>query len=325
MCSCDLRAPVQNHTTSRIHRDYQRTGVFTRSSILMLAKPLTLATATQNQALRTSTDNRPPVPRHGTLYVVQSLTIIWLALIREIDIIVQPFRFEITEELGCDAPIYSFVGYIIQYAPSLVASLGCLILAREFHHVKDCSSLTPRFYHPALTLLTFLRHRKEMNEYLSSGRDLTHMKYFRLMIVACLDTLFNLPVLITLLVTDIVQGKGNPLNYPYISWKNVHDGAGGNAPGTTLSSILQTPAVEWSSTRWNVFNVKWDEWLYVLHAIMFFSLFGTTPEMRRHYRSAFWFIPERLGYKRRRVSDVETISDVAFNSNPGQQMGTGNR
>ncbi len=74
-----------------------------------------------------------------------------------------------------------------------------------------------------------------------------------------------------------MQGKGNPLNYPYISWKNVHDGAGGNAPGTTLSSILQTPAVEWSSTRWNVFNVKWDEWLYVLHAIMFFSLFGTTP------------------------------------------------
>ncbi len=46
------------------------------------------------------------------------------------------------------------------------------------------------------------------------------------------------------------------------------------------------------------------------------------PEMRQYYRSAFWFIPERLGYKRRRVSEAETVSDVSFNSNPGQQTET---
>ncbi len=160
-----------------------------------------------------------------------------------------------------------------------------------------------------------------MNEFLSSGRDITHNKYNRLMVIACLDTLFNLPVAILIFLANITQGKERSLNYPYISWKNVHDGAGGNAPGLSLSSILQTPASAWSTSGWDVFGVKWDEWNYVLHAIIFFSVFGTTPEMRQHYRTAFWFIPERCGYKRQRVSEEETVSDVAFNSNPAQQAG----
>ncbi len=74
----------------------------------------------------------------------------------------------------------------------------------------------------------------------------------------------------------------------------------------------------------NAFTLNADgrnELFYVLHAVIFFSVFGTTPEMRQHYRTVFWFIPERLGYKRPRLSEVETVSDVAFNLNPGQQVG----
>lgn len=77
-----------------------------------------------------------------------------------------------------------------------------------------------------------------MNEFLSSGAGITHKKYYRLMIIACLDTLFNVPVLITNLVTDILQGQDNGLNYLYISWENVHNGAGGNLPGLSLSAQL---------------------------------------------------------------------------------------
>jgi len=160
-----------------------------------------------------------------------------------------------------------------------------------------------------------------MNEFLSSSRDITHSKYSRLIAIACLDTIFSLPVLITSTITNILEGKDNTLNYAYISWKNVHDGAGGNLPGLSLSSIVQTPASAWSADPWSVFVVKWDEWIYVVHALIFFSVFGTTPEMRQYYRSAFWFIPARLGYKKPRSSEVETVSDVAFNSNPGQQAG----
>ncbi len=236
-------------------------------------------------------------------------------------IIVQPIWFGISEELGCASNIYSYVGYIIYYCPPIISSLACVIIARESPHGDDSSDLTT-FDHPALTLRTFLRYRKEMNEFLSSNRDITHSKYSRLMVIVCLDTLSNFPVLITIIVTDILEGEDSGLNYPYISWKNVHDGAGGTFPGLSLSSIVQTPASEWSADRWDVFVLKWDEWVYVLQAIIFFSVFGTTPEMRQYYRSAFWFIPERLGYKRRRVSEAETVSDVSFNSNPGQQTET---
>jgi len=141
------------------------------------------------------------------------------------------------------------------------------------------------------------------------------------MVIACLDTMFNLPVLIAEIVISGVEGEGSSLNHPYISWKNVHDGAGGLLPGTSFSSIVTTSASAWSTDgMWSVFLVKWNEWLYVLHAIIFFSVFGTTPEMRQYYLSALWFVPERFGFKRRGVSEVETMSDIVFNSNPGQQM-----
>ncbi len=162
-----------------------------------------------------------------------------------------------------------------------------------------------------------------MNEFLSSSRVITHNKYNRLMVIACLDTILTLPMVIIAIITSILQGKDNSLNYPYISWKNVHDGEGGNAPGLSLSSIEQTPASEWSTDALGVFWVKWDEWFYVLQALMFFGIFGTTPEMRQHYQSVIWFVPERLGYKRRHISEVETVSDIAFNSNPGQQWTIG--
>jgi len=224
-------------------------------------------------------------------------------LVMALYIIVQPTRFNIVEEAGCGTTDYSYVAYIVVYGPPFMFSLGSTILA-------------------PLTLRTFLRHRKEMNELLSSGQDATHNKYTRLMVIACLDTICLLPVDITIIVMSILEGKENSLNYPYVSWKNVHDGEGGNAPNISLSSIEQVPANEWSTFKWDVFIVKWNEWLYVLHAVMFFCVFGTTPEMRRLYRSVFWFIPERLGYKKRHVvSEVETVSDVEFNSNPGQQLG----
>ncbi len=159
-----------------------------------------------------------------------------------------------------------------------------------------------------------------MNEFLSRGQDITHNKYNRLVVITFFDTLLNLPILVVRLVLPAVQHPGSSLNYPYVSWKNVHDGAGGYFPGSSLSSILQIPTNEWGSLS-IISNVKWIEWSYVLYAAVLFSVFGTTPEMRQHYRSAIWFLPERCGYKRQRVFEVETVSDVAFNSNLGQQVG----
>lgn len=161
-----------------------------------------------------------------------------------------------------------------------------------------------------------------MNEFFSSNleEEVASNKYKRLMVIACLDILINLPLFIIIVVTDILQGKDNAMNYPYISWKNVHEGAGGLAPGLSLSSILQTPASAWDDGSWDVFETKWNEWVFVLHALVFFGVFGTTPEMRQHYYAALWFIPERCGYRRQRVPQAQVaMSNVVFNSNAGQQ------
>jgi len=272
------------------------TGVGTRACALVICIRLFIITR-----LRRSTET---AKQRRTTMIYELLLIVGLpVLIMALFIIVQPTRFEIVEEEGCAPDVYSYVGYIIGYGSSVISSAMCAILA-------------------PLTLRIFLRHRKEMNEFLSKSRDITHSKYNRLMVIACLDTLFNLPVLLTITIVNICQGKESALNYPYISWKNVHNNEGGNVPGVSLSSIIQTPAGEWGTDRWNIFNLKWNEWIYVLHATTFFCVFGTTPEMRQYYQSAFWFIPKRLGYERPRASEVETISDVAFNSRPGQQTET---
>ncbi len=62
--------------------------------------------------------------------------------------------------------------------------------------------------------------------------------------------------------------------------------------------------------------------IYVVHRSYVFIVFGTTPEMRTMLPIRVLVHTEWLGYKRRRVSEVETVSDVAFNSNPAQQTET---
>ena len=67
-----------------------------------------------------------------------------------------------------------------------------------------------------------------------------------------------------------------------------------------------------------VWIVKWDEWIFVAHALVFFGVFGTTPAMRQLYTRALWYIPEKLGYKRK-MADSEVrqeASGMEFAANP---------
>ncbi|KLO06012.1 STE3-domain-containing protein [Schizopora paradoxa] len=250
-----------------------------RSCALVLCIRLFRITRLRPSSLETTKRER------NTALAFELILIIALpVLVMALDIIIQPVRFEILQEEGCAYVEYSYVGYIIYYAPGFILSLISALLA-------------------PWTLRTFFRHRKEMGEYLSSNQDITTNKYKRLMAIALLDTIFNLPVLIIILVASIASGKNSPLNSPY------------------LSTILQTSASSWSTSGWTVFDVKWDEWLYVLHAVIFFSVFGTTPEVRHYYRLALWFVPERFGYKQHRASVEETVSDLVFEPSATQRVG----
>ncbi len=46
-------------------------------------------------------------------------------------IIIQPFRYNILEEEGCVFTGYTYLVYIIYYAPAFIPSLGSVFLFRE--------------------------------------------------------------------------------------------------------------------------------------------------------------------------------------------------
>jgi len=149
-----------------------------------------------------------------------------------------------------------------------------------------------------------------MDEVLSSHSDVTTNRYIRVMTITCLMLLLDLTsfvVLVVLLTITLIEGQESDANQPYRSWANVHDGS--------LKYIIQTPAQEWGYDKWQVFTIKWSEWIYVLHAIVFFSTFGTTPEAMRRYRSATLYILERIGLKKQQQPS-KAVSDIMFSSNP---------
>lgn len=155
-----------------------------------------------------------------------------------------------------------------------------------------------------------MSHQIEMNEVLSSHPDVTRNKYIRVMIFTFLNFLLNVPVNIALLVL-VATGTG-AFNGPYRSWASVH---------AHFNDIPQITAQEWGSDKLAVFLVKAGEWAYVLEAICFFAIFGTTPEARRRYHSALSCILIKFGLKKEQSSPA--LSDIMFCSNsPGRpQLG----
>ena len=88
--------------------------------------------------------------------------------------------------------------------------------------------------------------------------------YLRIMALGCIDVVLVLPLSILLLV----QGyAGSPLPF-WPGWDVIHSDWG----------PVSVPADEWKPFPWDNFEVRWDEWINVLLAVIFFSLFGVTEE-----------------------------------------------
>lgn len=136
-------------------------------------------------------------------------------------------------------------------------------------------------------------HRREVNEHLASSATITPFQYKRLMLITCLDTISNFPVMLGGLLQDALVGSSGTANHPFVSWSNVHDGEAGTLPGDSLSTILQTPASVWSTDKWTVLYLKWNEWIYVVQAVIFFAVVGTTPELGRFVRRMLCLSPRR--------------------------------
>lgn len=130
-------------------------------------------------------------------------------------------------------------------------------------------------------------------------------KYTRIIVIASLDTVINAPVLLFCIVQRIVLGgeatRHNSQLGPHLS---------------AYKTILQVPASEWGAGRRGILDVKWTEWVYVVHAIIFFAVFGTTPAMVRGYRDVLAFIGGKMGFTRGVEEERQELSKITFKSNP---------
>ena len=181
------------------------------------------------------------------------------------DYIVQGHRFNIFEEIGCSpASYYTWPMYPIQLLPPIIIGLFSATYA-------------------VMTIIAFYKNNSQFNAVLSSNTsgNITSNRFLRLMCLASVEVLFNIPVAIY----GIVLQCRFPIQ-PYISWENVH---------FEFSAVQEIPSVIWRSDRQTEINVEFQRWVIVFCAFVFFTFFGFADEARKNYRYAFQSVAKRVG------------------------------
>lgn len=137
-----------------------------------------------------------------------------------------------------------------------------------------------------------------MNNFLDSNLSVNRSNYWRMLVLGCLDAIITLPAI---LISLIRARKEIPLEF-YQGRALVH----------TDRQHLLFPKSAWEPVGfWDIFNVKWYEWSAPLFALVFFLLFGTTPQARARYWRVFWLVAKPFRYKPPKMPDA---SDVMFGS-----------
>ncbi|KAI0311224.1 pheromone A receptor-domain-containing protein [Amylostereum chailletii] len=209
--------------------------------------------------------------------------------------IVQASRFVVTGELGCSAAV--------------IASRSTTMLMDVWPVVLPL--LSAMIYCPRI-IWTFYRQRRDVDAFLHGNGSIDHTRYFRILAVGCLDTVFTLPTGILLIVPgvahDVNAGHGGYSFYPgwYFADHSDHPWA--------PQSI--SPAA-WRSDFWVRFGMIFGEWVNLVLSILIFVLFGLTGEARAFYRRWFW---AAVGLFRSKPPVHEDMPDMKFNSPPRHRV-----
>ncbi|KAJ7753183.1 pheromone A receptor-domain-containing protein [Mycena metata] len=135
-----------------------------------------------------------------------------------------------------------------------------------------------------LTLRAFLHRSAQFAQFLSaSALTPTPNRYFRLMALASLELLLNLPLASYGL---FLTASRSPIA-PWVSWANTH---------ADFARVQQVPALFWRSDKHTEATVELSRWAGVVCALAFFAFFGFAAEARKHYRMAFWAVGKRVGF-----------------------------
>ncbi|KAJ7323223.1 pheromone A receptor-domain-containing protein [Mycena albidolilacea] len=179
--------------------------------------------------------------------------------------VVQGHRYNILENVGCFPATYNVtLAYPLTYLWPNVINL-----------ISACYAI--------LTLRAFLRRRAQFAQFLASGSTgITATRYFRLMALASLELLLNLPSS----TYGLYLTASRSAVAPWISWDDTH---------AFFNRIGQAPAIFWRADAHEQTTVELSRWASVVCALVFFAFFGFAAEARKHYRLAFWAVAKRCG------------------------------
>ncbi|KAK7032507.1 a-factor receptor [Paramarasmius palmivorus] len=176
-------------------------------------------------------------------------------------LIVQPYRFQIIEDVGCYPSTYnSLLAYVLYYMWSIALGLVALVYA--------CLAL--RQYHIRRAELSKLMPMKTIDsDKTVSAESLTVSRYFRLMVLALIHVVCTIPLGIysiylsaTQMPTGVAQGE------PKRNWTHVQE---------VPSSVWRADPVSYGLTEMN-------RWMYIFCGLLFFAIFGFASEARKRYK-----------------------------------------
>ncbi|EDR00818.1 STE3-like pheromone receptor [Laccaria bicolor S238N-H82] len=186
------------------------------------------------------------------------------ALQMALQFIVQGHRYDIWEGVGCypttvNTPAAYPLSFLWPIVIGLISAFYCI-----------------------LTLRAFMLRRAQFAQFVSSTTSLTMNRYFRLMSLATLELIFNLPINTYGLYLNITS---RPI-YPWKSWSDIH---------YDWFTIDTFPSILWRSNSTLSVTLEFSRWSVVFCALLFFGFFGFADEARKHYRLAYWAIAKRFG------------------------------
>nr|VWO99368.1 Pheromone receptor CPRa1p [Ganoderma boninense] len=179
--------------------------------------------------------------------------------------VVQGHRFNILQDIGCVPTIYNTPpAYPLVYMwPPLLACIS--------------------FVYSGLTLRAFWIRRMQFRDIIATSKSMTVSRYFRLLLLACIDMVFNVPLTV---LNMWINNDGVRMDQ-WVSWSNTH---------YQFSHVQQIPAFIWRSNLPFHVSAELGRWIFPCCGLIFFMLFGFAEEARRHYSTWFWAVANRFGY-----------------------------
>ncbi|ESK87358.1 pheromone receptor [Moniliophthora roreri MCA 2997] len=186
-------------------------------------------------------------------------------------LIVQPYRFQIIEDVGCYPSTYdSLLAYLLYYIWSIAMGFvalfyGCLAL-RQFHLRR--------------AEISKLKSMKSINNDTSSTTEfLTVSRYIRLFILALIHVLCTIPV---------------GIYYIYVSATQMAIAIAQGEPRRDWTKIQYIPSSVWRSDATMYSCIEINRWMPVFCGVVFFGIFGFASEARGRYKMWWRCIINRI-------------------------------